>query len=1208
MKKKLLKLYAPILLILVGLVLISLFQKRTSLEQLIQQREHAHIQQQFNDKIAIAHSFVSNFATTAAHAKGDTSFNQLTKHAKTVSKIGIDVYLYHKGIPIFWNSNLPGPDEFQRVTNLSGMLQSLSGGTYFITTKDTLQWCMVVAIKIYESYPIHNRFLQAGLYPATQAFNDISFNPNSPFGIFKSGELLYTLTPNHNLLSAVMPNLLMIGILLLALGVTLLLSGYSWKRLQWIKIVATTIVALTLLLVIDHYTANNKTFFLTWLIEGDGNQVYSLLKWLLFILITIPVFTTAISAKQLSKLPQAIKGIVIPTMFTAVATLLSGMAILTAEAFIDTIGPIGGARVVPIGPAIAGLISIVILGICILLLIKKGLRIARFAKTPVVWLVVMVLINIILTGVLPFESIGDRVIAMIGALVTSLLFAASVYLPMVRKIFPLVLALVISVVLSLQFLNTNQDNTEEYLAHLAKGLALDHDPVAENLITHFNDRLMSDSSVAAMLKKIPISLPKLNQYLSDNYFKGYLTQYDLQITACPQGTKLLINDANKHVGCQNFFMDMALNNGRPIIENHFYHLNNYNGRISYLLMYSYPDGSTGSNFLSIEIDSKLTIDLPGYPSLLIDNGQQSTREEIPSDISFAKYYGEKLETKSGNFSYPLKLPRQLADSGIVVLNKVMHFVYNPSDSRRIVVSRQTYSLVFLLSPFVYIFLATYILVTLIFRRRTPNRSQTLQQRIRSLSVLLMVVSMLSIGAVSVGYGLSRQKTTVEESISEKLRSAIVSIEPHIQHLASLNQLQAGVLDAELVSTSNIIYADINVFQTTGALLGTSRHEVFTNELQGFWLSPEAYQAIVVEKRDLFLVKEHIGKLSYTSAYAPLLSPTGEVMAVINLPYFTRENEIREQTMTLVGRIANIYLLLAILAGISGYLAANSISKPLQRLRVAMRRTNVTGKPEIISYKGTDEIGQLVNDYNRMVTELSKNAQLLAQGEKEKVWREMARQIAHEIKNPLTPIKLSLQQLLKLKKEGVPGWDKKFEEFSGMLLEQVDILAQTASQFSTIARDTRSNASAVKLVELLANTKALFAGQKGLSIETGCLDSNNVHVFADHELLQKAFTNLINNAIQATIKVKDPKISITAECAQEAVLLTITDNGEGIPPMQQARIFEPYFTTKTGGTGLGLVLTRKTIEEAGGAIWFTSEPGVGTTFFCQLPVFNPNAQT
>ena len=195
--------------------------------------------------------------------------------------------------------------------------------------------------------------------------------------------------------------------------------------------------------------------------------------------------------------------------------------------------------------------------------------------------------------------------------------------------------------------------------------------------------------------------------------------------------------------------------------------------------------------------------------------------------------------------------------------------------------------------------------------------------------------MLSVGAVSVGYELSRQKVNVNESISEKLRSAIVSIEPQIQLLSSSGTIKAGELDSVLFTLSNVIYADINIFHTTGELCGTSRHEAFTNELQGFWLSPEAYQAIVVEKKELFLAKEYIGTLSFTSAYAPVLSRNGQVLAIINLPYFTRESEIREQTISLIGRIANIYLLLSILAGISGFFAANTISKPLQRLKAAM---------------------------------------------------------------------------------------------------------------------------------------------------------------------------------------------------------------------------------------------------------------------------------
>jgi len=1184
------------------------YVNRDSIKRDLKHREYVEIQKRFNEKISIAKSLVDSFNRALSQSVNDSSSRKIEVDAQRFSNRGIYIYLYHNGIPVSWNSNIPGPDEFKTDYNHENIVENLSGGTYYVSTSDSLDWCIIVAIKIYDNYPIHNQFLKSRLYPANFAFNGISLNSESPFGIYDGFTYIYSLQPNENLLNSTFPILLLIGLFLIGYGVTLLISLRRWKKLEWLKVLFVISIAVATLFTLNRYNTLLNTALPSWMHTDSANHAFRMLQWLLLILFIFPTVLSCISARQLSKLPRIFKGIALPLLFTAGATFLSGLAILTAETFIDILGPIGAAKTIFTGPAIFGLICLITLGILIFLLLKRGLQIAIFSQTPRIWLATIVTVNTLIATFLPFESINDRNIAMAGVFFTGTIWALSVIRPSFTKHFPLLLALITSTILSFQFLNTNQENVERYLGHIAKELAKDHDPVAENLLLQLNDQLSADTSIAAMLKKVPVSLPLLHQYLVENYYKGYLSQYDIQITACPHGTKLLVNDISKHVGCKDFFMDMALSHGIPILKDHIYYLNNNNGRISYLLLYTYAGGRTGENFLSIEIDSKLAIDLPGYPSLLIDNVQQHPREEIPANISYAKYYGGNLETKSGNFLYPLKLPGNLSDTGVIMLNNSIHYAYKPSSNRHIIVTQQTYSLLFLLSPFVYIFLATYPLAVFVFRRRKViNRKHTLQQRIRSYSVLLMVISMLSVGAVSVGYELSRQKVNVNESISEKLRSAIVSIEPQIQLLSSSGTIKAGELDSVLFTLSNVIYADINIFHTTGELCGTSRHEAFTNELQGFWLSPEAYQAIVVEKKELFLAKEYIGTLSFTSAYAPVLSRNGQVLAIINLPYFTRESEIREQTISLIGRIANIYLLLSILAGISGFFAANTISKPLQRLKAAMRRTNITGSPELISYKENDEIGQLVNEYNRMVTELSKNAQLLAQSEKEKVWREMARQIAHEIKNPLTPIKLSLQQLIKLKNGGAPEWDKKFDEFSNMLLEQVDILAQTASQFSSVASDTRSNASNINLFELLSNTKALFAGQAGLTMDIHSLEQKNMLVYADHEQLQKAITNLIKNAIQATHHTKIPKITVAVECTEAEILLIITDNGEGISPAHQARIFEPYFTTKSGGTGLGLVLTRKTIEESGGSIWFTSKIGMGTTFYCNLPLVKEDSR-
>ncbi|HPV57403.1 MAG TPA: ATP-binding protein, partial [Tenuifilaceae bacterium] len=258
--------------------------------------------------------------------------------------------------------------------------------------------------------------------------------------------------------------------------------------------------------------------------------------------------------------------------------------------------------------------------------------------------------------------------------------------------------------------------------------------------------------------------------------------------------------------------------------------------------------------------------------------------------------------------------------------------------------------------------------------------------------------------------------------------------------------------------------------------------------------------------------------------------------------------------------------------------------------------------ELIEYSGNDEVGQLIREYNRMVEELAWSAKELARNQRESAWREMAKQIAHEVKNPLTPIKLSLQYLVKAKKDGVPDWDQRFQKFSESLVEQINTLTNIANEFSSFAKLPNANISEVNLYKLLTDIVTLYSGYKNMSITLTNKLSYEPTVMADREQLLRVFNNLVKNAIQSVERGKQGVISISILLGfDKSVRVEVRDNGSGIPDDILPKLFTPNFTTKSGGSGLGLAITREIVHGFGGSIKVNTVVGEGSSFTVELPL-------
>jgi nitrogen fixation/metabolism regulation signal transduction histidine kinase len=295
---------------------------------------------------------------------------------------------------------------------------------------------------------------------------------------------------------------------------------------------------------------------------------------------------------------------------------------------------------------------------------------------------------------------------------------------------------------------------------------------------------------------------------------------------------------------------------------------------------------------------------------------------------------------------------------------------------------------------------------------------------------------------------------------------------------------------------------------------------------------------------------------------------------------------------------NLYVLLFIIIGIIANLVSRNISAPLTLIQQKLSRTVLGDKNEPISWQRDDEIGELVKQYNSMILQLDESARRLAEKEREGAWREIARQIAHEIKNPLTPMKLSIQHLQRAFRDGDPNIGDKVERTTKLLVAQIDSLSELAGEFSSFAKMPAPQYETFDVCAELTQIVDLYSANTDCRVELSCVEG--IQLSFDRNYFGRSVGNIVKNAIQAVPEGRQGLVQLTVTAGNENVRIDVKDNGTGMTPGQADKIFLPYFSTKVSGMGLGLPIVRNMIESGQGTITFVTKPGEGTTFTITLP--------
>jgi len=742
----------------------------------------------------------------------------------------------------------------------------------------------------------------------------------------------------------------------------------------------------------------------------------------------------------------------------------------------------------------------------------------------------------------------------------------------------------------------------------------ENDPEAEHLLLNIWPALSADTTIKSMLSKKLTGQElddKIWAYLHETYFGGYWANFKMYIVTCSNNSPLRIDSENKTVeNCFDFFDERIRKEGHRLTGTEFYFLENQGGRSYYegRLFFKLPGNIT--NGLFIELNSDVDAFQAGYSELLLDKNYQGYSKL--KDYSFAKYINGNLVVSTGDFPYD-KTDAEYVDKNsdyrIFNMEGFKHILYK-NGNITIVVSRQELALVDILISFAYTFAFILLISSLLLViMKRPDFKTILnfnfRQKLQGAFIAILLLSFISIGIVVAFFSIRQYQTKHHENIKEKVNSIYTELDSRLSMERYLTpdwrDDNNASLEELLIKLSNVFNTDINLYDKNGFLIATSRREVFNRDLISQRLNMTAFINLKDLTKSEFIQSEKIGSLKYISAYVPFYNDENQLLAYLNLPYFRLQSVLAREISNMIVAIMNFMVLLIVITMSIAVIISNRLTSPLRMLSSGLASFELGKKSEHLSYTGHDEIGDMVKQFNRMVDEIEESATKLANSEREYAWREMAKQVAHEIKNPLTPMKLNIQQLYKSWKDSVPGFEKKLETFTKNQIEYIENLSSIASAFSSFARMPGANPVQVDLLDQIKTTLELFKNTDNISFRVSWPPENKIMVFVDKEHLNSIFSNLIKNGIQSVPSDKVGLIKLTVDLKDDKVIVSVSDNGTGIPEKLKKNLFTPNFTTKSSGMGLGLSIVKRYVESANGRVWFESETGKGSVFYIELPV-------
>ncbi|WP_299819153.1 ATP-binding protein [uncultured Pontibacter sp.] len=787
----------------------------------------------------------------------------------------------------------------------------------------------------------------------------------------------------------------------------------------------------------------------------------------------------------------------------------------------------------------------------------------------------------------------------------------AISLPYKTYLFFFLVIMVSAIVGAFALFNHYQEEVKVYKQKFATNLLQDNDVLGEYLLEEVSFKIAKDAFIRSKMMGPYIDAGFIKRKISKQYLQEYFNKYETNVLLFDSEGRTLESADTTAATLQELLLKYNTPQTRTERPNLFLvkDPSRYNAR-TYFKVINIPISQYLKGTIVLQLTLKRLLPHSLVPELLKDqHHSQPFRMDM---LSYAIYEGMTLSYSEGEYDYATNFnPEHIGHTQFYNdghnQGNYHHLGVKDDRGHTLVITTEKYGLTEILSNFSFLFLtytASLILLGFLFlviqRRRirefSPNFSTKIQIFLNfGILLPLLLVSVTTAGLVTASYKKDLMTTYEQrgESIQENLSQVLNN------RLLSRNRALGNKIN-EIAALSE---ADINLYDRNGKLIVTSQPFIFEAGLLSDLVNPKAFAAISEKQALRVLLEEQAGDMTFNAVYLPLRSEANpnDLLGFIGIPFFDSEKELDLKLIELITTTMNIFTVMFIMFMMLTFFASRALTVPLRMLAEKLKRTSLTGKNEMLAYEGADEIGMLVNEYNRMLLTLEQNKEELAMQEKEAAWREMARQVAHEIKNPLTPMKLSLQYLQKAIAEKKPNTEQLIDKISHTLITQINILSDIATSFSSFTSMPEPKQERIDVAATLRKSADLHKDPATAIVETK-VGQKEVIVVADESLMVRTFNNLLLNAIQAVPTTRKPHIKITLEeQADSKVLISIRDNGNGIPEDIRGKVFIPNFSTKYTGSGIGLAVAKRGIENAGGQIWFETEEGRGTTFYISLPL-------
>ena len=788
-----------------------------------------------------------------------------------------------------------------------------------------------------------------------------------------------------------------------------------------------------------------------------------------------------------------------------------------------------------------------------------------------------------------------------------------------------VVIFIISLISAISIRHWVSKKEQESRKLFAEKLISQNDITTDYFLRNVEKKIVEDPFIRDYFQNPLITKSQFEKRIRQLYFTGYLSKYEVDV--------LDYDTLGYHFRQRNNYTSRQIaklyeKQTTETFDSYFRYIRSNSEIKGYLARFIIRNKKQSVGILYILLKPKLIQDENRFDELLIEGYRPSRKKE--ANYSYAVYKDKNLIYQSGSYPYRIRNTWGETDNTFRFLeeNGFDHLFYTDKQPLTVIVSKPVDSVLQTIGLFSFIFTCcsiTLILIlfiyvglnsTLLTRYNWLNRNISrrvrnlfnklmlinqpealyIRTRIQTSIIFILFITLLFSSYFTINFITQKYNSRQTGTLMKKLRNVVLTVEN--EDIKNFDMKNTDELEAFINQIADFYDTDITLFDKEGNVLASSITKIYDEGILSSLMPSMAFFHLELLRESQFIEDENIALLSFQAAYAPVFKNKSEVLGYLQLPYFSQQADLLSEISSVVVGFINLYVVLFIIIGLIAYLVSRNISYPLTLIQQSLSRTVLQGKNEPIIWQRDDEIGELVKQYNYMITQLEESVRKLAETEREVAWREIARQIAHEIKNPLTPMKLSIQHLQRAFRNKDPRIEEMVDRTTQLLIQQINNLSELAGEFSSFAKMPAPVYEWIDVCNALTNIHYLYSTQTGVKISVDCKVTSELYFDASY--IDRIVGNLVKNAMQAIPEEKEGEIQIEASEDTENIMIVVKDNGSGMTDEQASKIFHPYYSTRISGMGLGLPIVKNMIESGKGNISFTTTTGVGTIFRVQLP--------